>query len=291
MMIHTNCGIDQKALHKVGTLFFVDGILRSLSDKDIEKYFSEFGDVDYFLLCRDGKGRSFGYGWLHFHAPIQNLQVEHVVRNVTLRVQNVVTPQQADSLLNKIKDSKEMSNTAQPIFRDKRSLTPSSSRSLSSDKPYNRRRHETPSKESSVECSDAHKFNNNNTEILSSTYPEVQVLKSSVVCDTSVYVCIPIALCPKAFLADPQVFCARMDASSPGFLTALNYQNQPLQVNMSNPSIPPQYYSYNGQAMNFSYQTGGIPISMHPQMYTGGYVGMQLQNPPPPGPPPNTNAI
>lgn len=294
------------------THYFIGGIQRNVTNEDIERYFSAYGEVSSFVLKKDTLGRSRGYGWLRFRNPTPNLpRGKHSVNGVSLIVDLAHTPQEREALA--------ISKQRERVPSGHRSRSGSSYSSTSSQCSRSRsaRRHHARHKTDScpiVSGNNHNQSNHNGSPVpagnhYQSAIPQGFVPPQSIplsivpqqqiaVPASDVFVCIPMPLCPPAFLQDPRVFCAKLDGSRLGSLQILQPLARPgafPENSYPNGVVPRPQGPVGVATATHSFQTVPVtPPEPHPVMYVNRQfsspaAATHILNPPPPGPPPCAN--
>ncbi|CAG9569022.1 conserved hypothetical protein [Leishmania major strain Friedlin] len=289
--------------------FFVSGIARHVSGDVVEAYFRGYGSGVRLQLMRDKDGLSLGYGWLTF----ESVDVERVVASqhelggspVMLRYQpgkkspksqpaasppppppsqpiNVPTQQgRSQEYFPKHKRYREETfrpqvHTASRTAQIQTEIMPPKPQTLPGPQslPKESRQPETePSPTPMPQTVPLqHQF---------SSSPQEPVAQP-------VFACIPLSICPGAFLHDPRVFCCTLDPSQVGKLSILvtptphaalpNHHAE--QAAYVVPGIPQQQHSTYA-SVNSKRVSPQTPLSMPPLS-----SGPAPSPPPPPGPPP-----
>ncbi|GET86090.1 hypothetical protein, conserved [Leishmania tarentolae] len=226
--------------------FFLSGIARNVSENAIEDYFRDYGAGVHVQLKRDKNGLSLGYGWLTF----DSVDADRVVASqhelggspVTLRYQSG-------------KKSPKSEPAAPPLMPPSSSLPTNAptqqGRSREYSPQYKRYRDETVT----PQVHSASRTAQNQMETMVpklQTFPAPQLPPKEVwKTETApspipmsqtvplqhyfsppqqepsaqpIFVCIPLSICPGAFLHDPRVFCCTLDSSQVGKLSILATQ-------------------------------------------------------------------
>ncbi|KEG07250.1 putative RNA-binding protein [Trypanosoma grayi] len=296
----TAVSVDDSSASNREPRYFVGGIHRHITQQDLERYFSGFGDLASITLKRDAAGNSRGYGWVLYRSAPPGLirQEAHVLKGAVLTVEQARSRGTADAPRS---DRRATNNGSGGNLRRRRrsrsrsrsrssSSSPSSS-SLASRGNYRRRFSPPPYDRSKGNASlpsiavgssrlpplSAQLYPSLPPAQVQTPTPNNNALVSNTGRDPSTsmsetYVCIPLTLCPPEFLNDPRTLCARLDQSR---LNSLNIVPQPLISTAAQVTLPPP----------------PPPVQQHGQLSSlgtrssGNNVG-----PPPPGPPPSLHS-
>nr|CCC91849.1 putative RNA-binding protein [Trypanosoma congolense IL3000] len=248
----TAAGEEDRTSPEKCTRYFIGGLQRHISTRDVEEYFGHFGDVKNFILRLDSAGNSRGFGWVIFRKPPLGVQrpEPHYLRGVKLTVE----PALSKNKLERRAANGEGSN----ITRRRRqrsesgSFSDSSSSAGSVSSSGGRRggtRYYTLPGERHNDNSRRAPFPSGSSRLPplpSDTFAQASLVPppkydespSFVSKDTpnsstgDTYLCIPLALCPPEFVNDPRTFCARLDQSRIGGLSIV-----PSPVSVSGPVV------------------------------------------------------
>ncbi|CBZ23699.1 conserved hypothetical protein [Leishmania mexicana MHOM/GT/2001/U1103] len=290
--------------------FFLSGIARHVSGDVVENYFRDYGSGVRLQLKRDKDGLSLGYGWLTF----ENVDVERVVASqhelggspVMLRYQpgkkspksqpaapppppppsqpiNAPTqqgrPEEYSPQHKRYREEtfRPQMHTASRAAQIQKKIMPPKPQALPAQQslPKEARRPEMePSPKPMPQIAPLQQQ--------SSPSPQEPAAQP-------VFVCIPLSICPGAFLHDPRVFCCTLDPSQVGKLSILatptprpaiphHHADQAAYVV---PGIPQQQHSTYA-SVNNKHTSPQASLSM-PPLSSG---PAPSPPPPPPGPPP-----
>ncbi|CBZ31806.1 hypothetical protein, conserved [Leishmania donovani] len=289
--------------------FFLSGIARHVSSDAVENYFRDYGSGVRLQLKRDKDGLSLGYGWLTF----ESVDVDRVVASqhelggspVMLRYKpgkespksqpaapppppppsqpiNAPTqqgrPQEYSQQHKRYREEtlRPQVHTASQTAQIQKEIMPPEPQTLPAPQSL-RKEERKPETEPSP------------TPMLQ-TVPLQQQFSSSPKEPAAqpVFVCIPLSICPGAFLHDPRVFCCTLDPLQVGKLSILatptphaalpNHHAE--QAACVVPGIPQQQHSTYASVKS-KYTSPQTPLSMPPPS-----SGPASSPPPPPGPPP-----
>ncbi|AIN95773.1 hypothetical protein LPMP_070880 [Leishmania panamensis] len=230
--------------------FFLSGIARHVNSDVVEDHFREYGSGIRLQLQRDKNGLSLGYGWLTFdHVDVERVvAVQHELGGspVMLRYQ-----QSKDSL------KSEPGAPSPPPAQSPTNVSAQHGRPQEYSPHHKRYREETIKTQAcatsrivqirkevmspKVQTSPAEQslskeiWNPETAPSSISTTPVVPLQHSfsSFPPDSAaqtVFVCIPLNICPGAFLRDPRVFCCMLDPSQVGKLSILATPKQHIGV-------------------------------------------------------------
>lgn len=157
-----------------GKVFFVSGIVRSVSSDAVENYFAQFDSSAKFILEKDAQNRSRGYGWLR----IAN-------SNIDLEAHN---PHVINSRYITVKSSNDEPDG---IFRNRESST---------------------REQASFSVEESKKMEVSGSVATAHTSDSVP-LSTNFMTANNRFICVPLSVCPVSIAFDPRVSFARLDES------------------------------------------------------------------------------
>lgn len=212
--------------------FFVGGLLRTVTEEDVIAHFRSYGEGVRLTISRDSNGRSLGYGWMTFDAVDCHrlLNEPHKINGASIAVSRPERKYDGGSPGDLPHPSVQQSPPKSHAFLRNQSETAKRAREdLPRHSPTQSSRFPQPRDESTgfefpeavvsvKEQSVKGESGSDPCRVVSRWECDKQAASPSAPACSPTFVCIPLGICPAAFLHDPRVFCCTLDPLQVGKL-------------------------------------------------------------------------
>lgn len=224
--------------------YFVGRIARSTTQRELEQYFGNFGDVVSITLKRDASGNLRGYGWVQYRAPPESLlrPEPHILRGSVLTVE----PARSRGPIGNPRQERRGGDSDRHATRRRRrsySLSRTSSQSSTFSSSSGRRNSHNffPSgpnlSGNNAPLPSISVGNCRLPPLMGKIFPTATNVhapasatlgydnaghtgsnQNSAMSVSETYLCIPTTLCPVEYINDPRTFFAKLDPNRVGSL-------------------------------------------------------------------------